>query len=159
MTEIKGIKVIDPKTADLSSFELHVADCVILTHDQKLFLQYRPPNWRSSPDCLNIFGGHVEDNESVIEALKREIKEETGGIIEDGAFSFIGCVAEEWTNYKELVHIYFWHDKKATITGCYEAESRKFENVEDVLRHDKVMDYTIWALKQCQNLGFLKKNI
>ncbi len=153
MTE--NVKVVDLKNTDLKSYKTHVADCVILTHDQKLFLQYRPKHWKTSPDCLNIFGGHVEKDEPIDHALKREIKEETGGLIKDGTFQFIGAITEAWTNHTEVVHIYFWHDRDHTITGCYEAEARTFDTVEDVLNHPKVMDYTIWALQECQRLKLL----
>ena len=75
---MKNITEIDLKKLEGQPFEKRLADCVILTHDNKILLQYRPKDWHSNPDGLNLFGGHVDKGESVIEGLLRELKEEVG---------------------------------------------------------------------------------
>lgn len=58
---------------------VHSAGAVMIATDGSLLLQRRDniPNI-SSPNMLGIFGGHVEENESYLEAAIREIEEETG---------------------------------------------------------------------------------
>lgn len=149
--KIKVVKDIENK---MDAYAVHLADCVVLTHDNKLLLQRRPDNWRTYPGRVNIFGGHIEEGETIVEGLKRELHEELGVSIDDNDLLFIGALTEEETDYTEAVHIYFWHDKTGSITGCYEAEPIYFANVEEALSHTKIMDYTVWAIKECQ-----KKNL
>lgn len=67
----------------------------------------------------------------------------------------MGAVTEDWTAHTEIVHVHFWYDKYGTITGCYEAESREFDTVAEILPNPKVMDYAVWALKECQKLELI----
>jgi len=45
----------------------HFADCIVVTHDNKILLQQRPETG-AHPGALCAFGGHVEDGETVIQA-------------------------------------------------------------------------------------------
>ena len=51
---------------------------LVLNPQGKVFVQKRSPNRRLFPNCWDIVGGHVEDGESLYEALARETEEETG---------------------------------------------------------------------------------
>lgn len=152
---MKNITEINIENLDGHTFENRLADCVILTHDRKVLLQYRPKHWGSNPDGLNLFGGHVDEGESVMKGLLRELNEELGALLEESDVKFIGAVSEAWADHKEFVHVYFWHDKDNKITGCYEAEARRFDSVEEALAQPKVMEYTVWALLKCQKLGLI----
>jgi 8-oxo-dGTP diphosphatase len=60
---------------------------LIVTEDGRLLLHHRDdkpgiPN----PDCWAGFGGAVEDGETVEDAVRREVREETGVEIEDPVF-------------------------------------------------------------------------
>lgn len=136
-------------------FACHLADCVVLTKDRKILMQQRPESWGKSAGNLNIFGGHVEDGETVIQGLIRELNEELGAVVIEKDLVFIGAITEDWTDHAELVHVYFWHDKQGTITGCYEAEAREYDTVEQALAHPKIMDYAAWALETCQTLKLI----
>lgn len=153
---VAGIKEVDLATVNLSSYTKHLADCVILTHDNKLLMQERPATWGKFAGVLNIFGGHVEAGESVEQALIRELKEELGADVLANEVTKIGAVTEDWTKHQELVHVHFWHNKKGTITGCYEGEARHYQSVEDALSHPQIMDYACWALYRCQAQNLLK---
>ncbi len=146
MSDIKTIRKVELSDISSGKFSKHLADCVILTHDNKILMQQRPATWGTYAGALNIFGGHVEEGESVMQALIRELHEELGAQLYERDVIFIGAVSEEETNHTELVHIYFWKDANKTITGCYEAEDRRFDMLADVLAAPKLMDYARWAL-------------
>ena len=103
----------------------------------------------------NLFGGHVDEGETIIGGLCREIHEELGALINPRDVRFIGAISEDFTNHTEFVHLYFWRDKDRQITGCYEAEAREFDAVEQALCELKLMDYAKWALLKCQEMKLL----
>lgn len=138
-----------------NDFKKHLADCVVLTHDNRILLQRRQKGW-SNEGGLNLFGGHVEGNETVEQALIREMHEELGAKINVSELSKVGIVAEDFTGYKDAVHIFFWHDKENTIEGCYECLPEYFQNVKDAVAQKGLMEYACWALKECEEKGLLK---
>ncbi|WP_047871887.1 NUDIX domain-containing protein [Nocardiopsis sp. RV163] len=64
-----------PDTADGRT---HVAAAVIADDRGRVFAQRRSPTRRVFPHCWDIVGGHVEQGESMLEGLAREVEEETG---------------------------------------------------------------------------------
>lgn len=150
------IKPVDLAKVNLSAFKQQLADCVLLTQDGKLYMQRRPENWSKHAGVVNLFGGHVESDETPAQAVIRELKEETGADIQERDIVFIGAITEGWTNHTEIVHVYFWHDKEGTLTGCYEAEPIIFDTVEDALAHPKIMEYAKWALVECKKRYYLR---
>ncbi len=150
-----SLKLVSAEDMERKSFKQHLTDAVILTHDHQLLLQQRPENWGKHAGVLNIFGGHVEQNETVLEGLARELHEELGAIVRPEEVLFIGALTEDWTDHAECVHIHFWHDKNQTITGCYEAEAHYYKTVEEALQHPKIMPYAAWALQECVRLRLL----
>jgi 8-oxo-dGTP pyrophosphatase MutT (NUDIX family) len=57
---------------------LRCAAALILDDDGRIFVQRRSPHRRLFPGCWDVVGGHLEPGESVDEALRREVEEETG---------------------------------------------------------------------------------
>ena len=55
-----------------------VVGAAILDASGRVFVQRRSPHRRLLPGCWDIVGGHVEIGERLLEALAREIAEETG---------------------------------------------------------------------------------
>ena len=151
-----SIRILDPSHISNTAFKARLADCVILTHDNKILMQQRPAHWKTYPGALNLFGGHIEDNETPVEGLIRELNEELGAVVKPEDLTKIGALTEECTKHSEIIHTYFWHDIEHTITGCYEAESREFNSVEDTVNYQGIMDYAVWCLKECQKQGLLK---
>lgn len=129
----------------------HFADCIVVTHDNKILLQQRPETG-AHPGALCAFGGHVEDGETVIQALVREMHEELGAVVNQDDVIFLDEITEEDGS---VVHIHFWHDKNATITGCYEWEARRYNTASEALSHPKIMQYTRWTLLELKQRGLI----
>ena len=55
-----------------------VVDATIIDGKGRAFVQKRAPNRRLLPNCWDLVGGHVERGETLVEALTREIEEESG---------------------------------------------------------------------------------
>ncbi|WP_051717340.1 NUDIX hydrolase [Streptomyces megasporus] len=55
-----------------------VVGALIRDPDDRIFVQQRSEDRRLFPGCWDIVGGAVEDGESLLAALRREIREETG---------------------------------------------------------------------------------
>ncbi|MCI5060920.1 MAG: NUDIX hydrolase [Alphaproteobacteria bacterium] len=151
---MEKIRVIDANTPS-DKFSANLADCVILTKNNRLLMQQRPDNWKNHAGVLNIFGGHIEKGETIQDGLIRELREELGAVVKPKDVTFIGTITEDWTNHTEAVHIHFWHDKEGTITGCYECEAIEYNSAEEALKHPKIMDYAAWALNQCKTLNLI----
>ncbi|OLT24198.1 NUDIX hydrolase [Nocardiopsis sp. CNR-923] len=64
-----------PDTADGRTW---VAGAVIADPRGRVFAQRRSPTRTVFPHCWDIVGGHVEQGESMLEGLAREVAEETG---------------------------------------------------------------------------------
>jgi 8-oxo-dGTP pyrophosphatase MutT (NUDIX family) len=63
---------------DTSDGRLWVAGAVIIDERGNAFAQRRSATRKVFPHCWDIVGGHVEEGESMLQALAREITEETG---------------------------------------------------------------------------------
>lgn len=155
MAVIEGIKQIDLTKVDVSAFKQQNTGCIVLTHDNRILLQYQPDNWRTFPGMVATFGGHIESTESPLNTIVRELNEELGATAKPDDFISLGVITEEITQHTELVHLYFWHDEQNTITGCYEGEAQYFNNVGYALAHPKLMEDVRWALLECQRRGLL----
>lgn len=55
-----------------------VVGAVIVDSKGRVFVHRRGPNRTLFPGCWDLPGGHVEPDEAPLEALRREIEEETG---------------------------------------------------------------------------------
>lgn len=58
--------------------EVWTVGAVILDRDGRAFAQRRSADRRLFPDTWDIVGGHVEPGETLLQALAREVQEETG---------------------------------------------------------------------------------
>jgi 8-oxo-dGTP pyrophosphatase MutT (NUDIX family) len=62
----------------VSTEPLRCAGALIVDDDGRIFFQRRSAHRRLFPNTWDIAGGHVEPGESLQEALRREVHEETG---------------------------------------------------------------------------------
>lgn len=65
----------------MESDERWVVGAVVINGDGEAFVQRRSLDRTVFPGCWDIVGGHVEPGETIIEALAREVSEETGWIL------------------------------------------------------------------------------
>lgn len=156
LESFQTLRIVDQNSFDPSAYKAHLADCVILTSDNKILMQRRPDQSGKSTCLITIFGGHVEPDEEISNALIRELKEELGALARTEDIRFLGSLTEDFTNHSEVVHVHFWHDREGTITGCYEFESILFEKADDAISDPDIMDYASWAIQKSLSLGYLK---
>ncbi|RDI46993.1 NUDIX domain-containing protein [Aquicella lusitana] len=152
---IKTIRKVDILQTDEALFKHHYVGCLVLSKDNKVLLQQRGHNWHSFPGYLSEFGGRIAPNETPLEALVRELKEELGAQVNEKEVISLGVISEAVTHYSKLVYVYFWHDKRGTITGCYEGEACYFDDVNTALEHAKIMDSARWLLYECKKRKLL----
>jgi 8-oxo-dGTP diphosphatase len=62
----------------VSTEPLRCAGAVIVDDDGRIFIQRRSADRSLFPDTWDIVGGHVEPGETLLDALRREVREETG---------------------------------------------------------------------------------
>ncbi len=141
---------------DTNRFTRACVGCLVLSQDNKIVLQQRDDNCHRFPGALATFGGGIEPGESPMQALIRELKEELGANVQAADVISLGALTETETNFREVVYVYFWHDKKGTITGCYEGKANYYSNPLDALKHRKVMNDVRWTLQECKKKKLLK---
>jgi 8-oxo-dGTP diphosphatase len=139
-----------------AEYKRRCVGCLVLSQDNKIVLQLRDPDAPTFPGHLATFGGSIDEGESPIEALVRELKEELGAEVSPRDVVTIGAVTEPETDYRDLVYIYFWHDIYGSIKGCYEGEAKYFNDPVIPQKHPKVMNDVIWVIQECNKLGLLK---
>ena len=62
----------------MSNEPLRCVGALIVDDDGRIFFQRRSPHRVLFPDTWDVVGGHVEPGETLDEALRREVEEETG---------------------------------------------------------------------------------
>lgn len=83
-----------------------LASALIVDERARIFVQKRSAARKLFPNCWDIIGGHIEDNETLEDSLVREIREETGWRF-DKLLDFVGAYDSviEDKNYREFVFI------------------------------------------------------
>lgn len=149
------IRLVDLTKIDEKSYAFYGVECLVVTKDNKIILQRRGDNWQRFPGYLTLFGGQIENGETPMQALIRELNEELGAQAKESEVISLGAVTEAVTSYTELIHVYFWRDLQDTITGCYEGKIEYFNNAQEIISQPKVMDSTRFALNECITKGLL----
>lgn len=148
-------RLIDLATLDEKKFFYRYVGCIVLTQDKKIMLQQRGDDWLTYPGFLCEFGGLIEEDETPIQALIREMDEELGAKVKEQDVIELATLIEPAMDREELVHAYFWHDKHGTITGCYEGEARYFKSVDEITNKEKTTGCFRWMLRECQRRKLL----
>ena len=149
------IRHLESQDIDDSKYDKRFVGCVILTHDNKILLQQRPDHWRTYPGYQCEFGGHIENGETPVDAIVRELNEELGAIVNSKDLVSLGAISEAMTDHSEIIYVFFWRDKENSMTGCYEGSANYYKNVNDALKHPKMMESVRWLMCECQKKGLL----
>ena len=80
-------------------------------------------------------GGHIEEGETKEQALAREVKEETGLIIND--FSYRGELLFINNDYEEIMYLYISSSFSGNLIDCDEGELRWIKKSE-------IMNLNLW---------------
>ena len=78
-------------------------------------------------------GGHLEEGETPVDALYREIKEETGYTVKE--YSYKGLIHFIYDGYHELMHLYLVNKVEGELIECNEGEL-KYIPIEHLLDLD-----------------------
>ena len=102
--------------------KLEMTNMVMIQNKQtgKVLVQDRVKSWKG----LSFPGGHVEDNESVVDSAIREVKEETGFVVQN----LKSCGIIHWLNNKTFDRYLVFLFKTSDYSGELMAESDEGRN-------------------------------
>lgn len=108
---------------------IHVASAIIVDQ-QNRFLTVR----KKHSSYFMMAGGKIESNETPLQALVREIKEELALILKTSAITFLGTYETLAVNEKDTIvnaHIYQILLTNETVQNCAEIEEIKWLTAEN----------------------------
>jgi 8-oxo-dGTP diphosphatase len=92
---------------------------LIICKDKKVLLEKRKENRRNDPGKTAIPGGHVKNGENLLQACKRELREELD--LQCNKFTFVTKILHNTPSEEQIVHYYSCENWKGT-PKCREAE-------------------------------------
>lgn len=126
--------------------------CWILNHKGEILLQRRAITKKKRPGIWSKTGGHVNSGESVIDAIKREVKEEIGLELEDKDLFFMQKFKSNNPNFFSYGYIALTDNKiedyKLQLEEVDQVKYYKIEKLEEEKRNDnKLFDFYYWENK------------
>jgi 8-oxo-dGTP diphosphatase len=110
---------------------------LIVRKGSMVLLEKRKKDRSVDPDKVAIPGGHVEDNESLEQACKRELEEELG--LKCSEFRHVVSTAHDAVSEEQMVHYYSCENWKG-IPENREAEAIFWTDVRNLKRLDHEID-------------------
>lgn len=139
-----------------NKYQISTVGALIFNDKNEVFLM-KSPKWKNKYICP---GGKVEYGESMAEALKREVKEETNLDITDIEFICVMDAMDLSKEYEGEFEHYIFHDFKARALNPEEIkldgnEGKKFKwlSPEEWLRKENIEKYTKIALEKLISQG------
>ena len=129
--------------------------------DGKYLMLYRNKK-KNDPNAEKWMGvgGHIEDGEDKVTAMKREIFEETGLTVLD--YSFKGVVTFINDNYQEKMYLFVIDKTEGVLIDCNEGELALFNEEEiyklNMWEGDKIFLPYIFSNKEYFELKLYYKN-
>ena len=145
-------------------YHRHVS-CFILNKKGEVLLQRRSITKKKNPGIWSKTGGHVDTGETVIDALKREVKEEIGLEMDDNNIFFMNKFKSTNPNYFSYGYIYITDNKisdyKLQLDEVDKVEYFKIEDLENEKRNgNKEFTFYNWEDNDFYNqMKFLKEFI
>lgn len=139
-----------------------IVDALLYNQDGHIFAQKRSANRLKHPNCWDLIGGHLEPNESLVDALKREIVEEIG---------------TEMFEIEELLDIVDYEAEANSLKPGEQVSERLFQflvrlegNPQIILEKDKVTEYRWFSMEnveittenrtgEAENINYIKNAI
>ena len=125
-------------------YHRHVS-CFILNNNGEVLLQRRSMTKKKNPGIWSKTGGHVDAGETVIDALKREVKEEIGLEMNDKRIFFMNKFKSTNPNYFSYGYVYVTNNKttdfKLQLDKVDKVEYFKIEDLEKEKRNKKFTFY------------------
>lgn len=113
------------------------AKILIRRRSDGLYLILWSSKWEERPDRSqkpDIPGGVVEENESMIEGLLREVREEIGVAIHPGSLHLAHALTYDHNDWSSIFEIYFAEiNGDESITLSWEHESFRWLTADEVL--------------------------
>ncbi len=139
------------------------ASCWVLNHKGEILLQRRALTKKEKPGIWSKTGGHVSAGETVIDAIKREIKEEIGLSLEDEDLFFMKKF--KCTNPNFFLYNYIAltdkniEDYKLQLEELDKIEYYKIEDLENEIKSEnKLFDFYYWETEEfLEQIKELKK--
>lgn len=102
---------------------------LLYKEDKYLFLNRK----RSTYPGITFPGGHVENNETIFESVKRETFEETGLIL--NSYEFVDYIEWKSENNREISFLYKSNDFSGELKNSFEGEVF-FASLDEINKED-----------------------
>lgn len=122
----------------VSRFE--VVSCYV-EHDGEILILHRQ-DYKPEGNTWGLPAGKVDEGENELEAMVREIGEETGLVIEPAALEYLEKLYVVYPTYQFVFHMFKMPLAKRPVVTIREAEHKGYQwaKPEDVLKLDLVPD-------------------
>ena len=116
--------VAEPKiSADEKGASVHYSVGVLICKDGKYLLIDRV----KSPLGFAAPAGHVDEGEDEVQAVKREVKEESGLEVVD--YKLIGECELDWNWCSKGIGSHYWHVFECAVLGTLQADPREVKSI------------------------------
>ena len=102
---------------------LHYSVGAIIKHEGKYLLINRA----TPPYGYACLAGHIDQGEEPLEALKREVSEESGLILHDAKLLFEEEMVGNWCNQEAQNH--YWYVYEGSVSGTIDASERETKSI------------------------------